>query len=411
MPDDINAADADGAPLDLSTRWLICLGGLPGSLAMTAIGSVLPRIDTALAHSATDSMLVKQLIGAVGLAMIVGSSFGGFLVGRLGLRAMLVGAAVLYVVAGTAGLYLSSLPMLLASRLVVGLAAAAIQVAVLTLINGTLSGQQRARWMGIHISLAMAITIAIHPLAGMLGERGWRMPFLLYLIGLVIIPAAFWLVERTPIRPRADTRFDPDARDLQFIAWFPFRYLALGLCTGTVMFMMTIYGPFMMRHVGIDSPRTIAWVLTADSIAGAAMALLYGRFRRRFSARSAFGVSFLAAATGALLVGSATGFVGIFIGLLVFGLGGGWLIPNLLTALAEQLEPSQQGRAAGLVKASHFAAAPIGVLITAPIAAAFGLEGVMFGVAGLACAAALLTGPGGLATARAARPIRTMAPT
>ena len=64
----------------------------------------MPAIDTALAHSPHDSLLVKQLLGAVGLAMVAGAPLGGYLVDRLGLRTLLVGGSLLYT-AATAGLY------------------------------------------------------------------------------------------------------------------------------------------------------------------------------------------------------------------------------------------------------------------------------------------------------------------
>ncbi|MFT3966219.1 MAG: MFS transporter, partial [Sphingobium sp.] len=364
---------ASSQQIDFATRAIICLGAVPGSLAMMAISSVLPKIDAALAHNANDAMLVKQLVGGVGLAMIFGAPLGGFLVGHLGLRTMLVLASLLYAIAGTAGLYLDTLDWLLASRLLLGVMAAAIQVTVLTLINARLDGTVRAKWMGVHISMAMVVAIGAYPIAGVLGEISWRMPFLLYLMGLIIVPAALSMSNRTVLVAEtfpAGAGENPTGEG--FFTWFPFRYLALGLCTGTIMFMMNIYGPFLMHDAGVDSPTIISLILTADSIAGASMAMVYGRFRRRYSASNAFGLSFLMAATGAAIVAMASDIVGVFIGLLIFGIGGGWLVPNLLTSLAEGLQREQQGRAAGLVKGAHFAAAPDGVLVTAPIVERYG---------------------------------------
>jgi MFS family permease len=172
------------------TRAVMAGGGLLSALALIGIISVLPDIATDLAHGPQDGMLVKQLVGIVSLAMVLGSPLAGFLVDRVGLRRVLITAALVYAVAGTAGLYLDGLKSLVASRFFVGMSAATIQIISFTLINTRLNTQQRARWMGIHVSFAMIGTIIIHPLAGVLGETSWRRPFWLYSIGILVALAA-----------------------------------------------------------------------------------------------------------------------------------------------------------------------------------------------------------------------------
>ena len=153
----VDAGPSDGpeGTLVFTGKLLILLSGVLSALCLTAINSVLPSIQKELAHGPNDAMLVKQLLGAVALAMAAGAPLGGFMADRIGLRRTLFIAALVYTVAGTAGLYLSSLPLLLVSRLFLGLAAAAIQVLGLTMVNTQLSGNARARWMGLHVSFAI----------------------------------------------------------------------------------------------------------------------------------------------------------------------------------------------------------------------------------------------------------------
>src|SRR3546814_10520922 len=81
-----------------------------------------------------------------------------------------------YILSGTAGLYVSDLPYLLASRVVLGLSAAMIQITAFTLINTRLAPAARAQWMGMHISAAMIGTILVQPVAGFIGDYSWRWP-------------------------------------------------------------------------------------------------------------------------------------------------------------------------------------------------------------------------------------------
>jgi predicted MFS family arabinose efflux permease len=119
---------------------------------------------------------------------------------------------------------------------------------------------------------------------------------------------------------------------------------------------------------------------------GAGIALSYGRSRRYFSIHAAFAVSFACAGAGMLLVALASSVVGVAIGMMVFGVGLGWFVPNLITAVGQQVSLEQQGRAVGLVKGAHHLAAPLCIVVIEPLARRFGPEGAMVASAALAFA-------------------------
>ncbi|MFT3964258.1 MAG: MFS transporter [Sphingobium sp.] len=379
----------EAAALDLGAKIVILSGGLIASLALMAIASVLPQIDHALAHGPNDHMLVKQLVGAVALAMVVGASTVGFLIDRFGIACVLIGASALYALTGTAGLYLADLHALLASRLAVGLSAAAIQVTCITLINTRLEGIERARWMGLHISVAMFTAILAHPVAGALGEISWRLPFALYALGLILIVPAMMLRDAAPT-VQGDALAAP--KDGRLLRWFPFHYLLLAFAIGALALMPSVQVPFLLRERGLDRPSAIALVLTADSVAGAFMAMLYGRARAHVSAYAAFAFSFATAAIGLFVAALADSVWAVIAGLLIYGLGIGWFVPNLMTALAARVAPAHQGRAAGIVKAAHFLSAPVSVALVEPLARNYGPSGTLFAAAGLAFVCLILTG-------------------
>lgn len=389
------ATPGTNEPLDLGTRMIILCGGLLATLALTAIASVLPQIQTALAHSPGDGLLIKQLIGIVALAMVVGAPLAGFLLDRLGVRRVLIVASLIYAVTGTCGLFLTSLPVLLATRFFVGATAAAIQIASMTIINTRLSGNARAKWLGAHISVAMFSTLIVHPVAGFLGEYSWRWPFALYGGAGLLFALFAWSGKRDkPVAaasPKATTEASTKAGP-KLMQWFPFRYLALSLIIGGITFLPMIYAPFLIRQTGVTSPSTIAFVLTADSLVGAIFALLYGRSQRYLSTTGAFIFCFACTGAGTLIAAIAPGFVGIFIGLMVFGLGIGWMTPNLIHSLAGSVTTDQQARAVGLVNGAHFLAAPLCVGLVEPIARRFGPQGAMLLVSMLAFAMLAATG-------------------
>lgn len=389
-----NEAGAAGAEvLGWSVKAIMIFGGVFGSLAMVAISSVLPAIDSALAHDPHDSLLVKQLMGGVGIAMMLGSLVAGFLVDRINVRAILATSIVTYVLSGTAGLYLSHLPYLLASRLVLGFSAAIIQITAFTFINTRLSPERRAHWMGVHIFAAMASTIVVQPVAGFIGDYSWRWPFALYALALLMLPAALLFRDTKPVQSARLVRGGTQPFGWAgFLRVFPYHYLLLAVLVGTIVFLPAIYVPFLFRERGMGDPSMIALVLTADSVAGALVSSQYGRVRRRISRHGAFMISFSIAATGTLVAGLSSGVVGIVAGMLFYGFGTGWFVPNLMTAIGEKLPPSAQARAVGLVKAAHFSSAGLAILVMEPVTRHYGAQVGLLLISALAALLAVLAG-------------------
>ena len=370
----IDAAAPEGR-LDFTGKLVVLLSGILSALCLTAINSVLPSIARDLAHSPTDAMLVKQLIGGVTLAMALGAPLGGFLADRIGLRPTLFAAALLYTIAGTAGLYLNSLPWLLASRMLLGLSAATIQVLGLTMVNVRLEGNARARWMGLHVSVAIFGTLFIHPTAGQLGEISWRLPFILYgagailIVGLLLGPRAS-VPEAKPQSAHAIGAAAPASPNI--LTWFPWHYLPLSLLLGTMTYLPTVSIPFQLKEQAGATPSIIAYVLTGTAVVGAVMAFLYGPARRRLSVHTAFLIGLAVAGTGALIAANAGSFAGVLGGLLLHSLGVAWFVPNIMTAIGSKVTKEQQGLAAGLTRAAHFLSAPIAVVAIQPFLDRYG---------------------------------------
>lgn len=367
----------DPLPFHLGAKLLVVTSGSLATIAIVGITSVLPQIAEAL-EPGPGSLMTKQLVGVVGLAMAIGSPLAGWLLGRLSPRTFLLANSLLYVLAGTAGFYIDDIAVLLGSRFLVGLAAASFVIMAISLINTRLEGQQRAKWMGVQVGLAMISALAIHPIAGGLGEFGWRLPFLLFLAGLPLMVVALVYMEgRAPVRGVLQSS-KPTARGL--LSWYPWRFAALALLIGSTTYLPVVYAPFLMREMGVDSPTLIGLVLTGDSLLGSLFALAFGRSRRWFNSPQTFVFSFLFTGVGAAMAGLAPTVTLVVVGLLVFGIGMGWLVPNLVTSLANCVTADKQAPAAGLTKAFHFSASPLCILAIEPITTAYGPQSAMWAV-------------------------------
>jgi MFS family permease len=381
MADSQDATTVAPGRLTFGEKVVVMMGGIIAGMSLTVLNPVLPSIEKALAHTPTDQMLVKQLFGAVTLAMVLGAPLGGFLVARVGMRRLLLGASLIFAFGGSSGYFLSSLPLLLVSRLCVGLSAACIQVMALTLVNTKLSGVMRAKWMGLHVSIATLCSLLIFPLSGYLGDISWRLPFFEHLFALVVFAAI--LISPASEVPKAPTRAS-GGQDESIWKWMPWHYVCLTLFTGAITFLPTIYSPFLFREKFGLLPSGIATVMLITALTGGLSAMFYGRAMRYLSVHSAFLVAFGCAATGMLVVAMAPSLPVMVGGFLVYSIGNAWFVPNFMTSIGIKVLPHQQARAAGLVKMGQFGSTPFCVLVVEPYARQFGPVTVML----LACAMA-----------------------
>jgi len=345
--------------LDFSDKMVVIVGGILAAMALAVLNPVLPSIDKALSHSPADSSLVRQLFGFTSLAMAVGAPLGAWASKQFGMRRMLIVASLLYAIAGTAGLYLNTLPLLLVSRLAVGACAAAIQVMSLTLINTRCEGNDRAKWMGIHVSVATLITLPISPLSGVLGRISWHLPFGLYAVSLaltVVLLASARDGEGAEGRAAAAAA---GADRGSILSWFPWHYFPLSLLLGAMTFMPTAYGPFLLAENAHMGPAGIGLVLMGGALMGAGLSSQYGRARRTLNSHQAFAFSFTLAGIGAMTAALTSSIPLLIAGLLAHAIGVSWFVPNIMTALGAKLTAARQARAAGLVKTAHFLSAPL----------------------------------------------------
>ena len=86
-------------------------------------------------------------------ALLIGltASFAGRVVDKVGRKGLPVSSLVVYAVVGTAPLYLPSLPLVVGSRVLVGLTEAAIMTCCTTLLADDFHGRRRERMFGLQV--------------------------------------------------------------------------------------------------------------------------------------------------------------------------------------------------------------------------------------------------------------------
>ena len=358
-----DAPDTGTTPLGTAGKASLLVSTLLSVYAIVGLTSVLPKIALHFADTPDAAALVRLLFTSVSLAMIVGAPLGIFLAGRLGRRPVLIAAVCIYAVAGTIGAFLDNLWLLIASRLVLGLATAAISTLHITILLSAFPEAQRNRWLGLFSTVGTLGAMAAFAIAGALGGIDWRLPFLLHLIAIPQLILVLIGIPDTPIVTASQSQAARRAAGL-----FPWLLVAISLVTGVVAGGHPMFLPFHLADIGVTDPRRISFGLLVGTLASAATALSFGRIRAQLSIGRIFCLAFALAGAGLAAVGAATSMLTVIVAQIVAGAGIGLLSPTLYGLVAVTGRPEDRPRNTGFVKSAFYGAPFVAQMALEPVA-------------------------------------------
>jgi MFS family permease len=353
-------------------------------LGAVLLAPVLPRIEDAFAGTPGVEALTPVVLTAPALVIGLTAMVAGRIVDRVGRKRLLVGALVVYAVVGTAPLWLPSLELIVASRVLLGLTEAAIMTCCTTLLADYFSGAQRERYFGLQVVFTTVAATVFFGLGGALGSQDWRTPFWLYAVSL---PLAL-LAARYVWQPAQQTA----ARrgELPALPWHRLAApVGVSLLGGLVFYVLIVELSFVLDGIGVESTGTIGAVSAIGSLGTAVGAFLFGRVARLGPAVT---VPAAFAFSGIGLVGLGfAGSVPVVVGFaVVTGFGNGLLLPALLTWALGSLGFEQRGRGTGVWTSAVFIGQFVCPLLVLGLSGAIGgLDSALLVLGAVAVAAAV----------------------
>ncbi|AZP72135.1 MFS transporter [Pseudomonas poae] len=329
---------------------LLLLGSCLPVLGGVLIAPVLPRIAEHFAGTANVGVMVPIVLTLPALMIALFSPFAGWLSDRIGRKRLLVLAMLLYGICGPLPLLLDDLNVILLSRAGLGLAEAAIMTCCTALIGDYYDGRERVQLLSWQTIVTSLSATAFFMLGGLIGEHGWRVPFALYIVGLVFAPLMH-LALSEPLRRASAVVQAQQPRE------FPLRSLSV-ICAMTILvalgfFIVPVQTGFLLEHIGIDSPQRIGMAIGLGHSAVFLGALLFRRLSR-FGPGLLLALGFLISGAGILMLANAADYRTVILAVMVNGLGGGLALPTVLSWALSTLSIEHRGKGTGLFNAGFF---------------------------------------------------------
>jgi MFS family permease len=375
---------------------------LPITMAVMGLIVLVPVVPRMMEHFGAVpgvQFLIPLMLTLPALCVALLAPVAGFVVDRFGRRRTLIGALVLYAIAGVVPMFLDDLGAIIASRVFVGAMEAVVVTASTTLIGDYFHGEERERWLANQTALASISSIFLAVLGGALGNISWRAPFAAYAISVVwAIGLLLWTWE--PVKSE-QPKEDIAGAGGRFPWGIMMPLAAISVFGGVMFFLMQIQVTNVLaQSYDIKTPSQLGLFTGAAGLSVAVGSVLFRRLARALAATQ-LTIAFGLIGAGYVMMNHSPAVQYFTVWLLINQLGCGILLPSLAVLVMAALPFEFRGRGTGLFMTAWWLGQPLSAQLAPWVQGLQGgsLLGVLqvFGIAciGAAIVAALRRGTGG----------------
>lgn len=328
------SVDDGGIPWRSATLYAIITISLMAPLDVPFLSPGLPVAANELDIPASQASLLITVYAVPG---VIFAPVLGMLADRIGRKRVIVFALLWYGTFGAAIAFTDDFTVALGLRFLQGCTAGSILASLAyTLVGDHFDGVQRDYVMGLATGMT-TFAAAIYPaIGGALASIAWNAPFAAYGVSTVVGIGAFFALEESG--PDIDGGLFDASYFRGAVTAVPAR-TAIGIYGSILAAMMLFFGgiltvlPFLLEErFGFPSVQ-IGLFTTAALLASGVVSVSNGRLSRRFESRTLIVIGFVAYGIGFVATGVAPTWQVAFLGVLVFGVGHGLVLPSVFSLL------------------------------------------------------------------------------
>ena len=348
-----------------------------------AISPALPQMHAAFKDLPQADLLVRLVLTIPALFIAILAPLAGLMIDRFGRKPMLIISLTLYGIAGTSGLFLDSLTHLLIARAFHGVAIAGLMPAVTTLVADYFTGEERNRFMGQQSAFMALGGMVFIIVGGWLADFSWRGPFLVYATAFLLLPVSMWVLhepDRAAYQGAENPVMDKPFRPAVILMIYTSAFLIMGL-----FYMIPVQLPFYLRQDPSVNNTMVGIAIASYTATAGMLSLAYRWVRARWSFPWIYAMGFAFMGLGYGVVALSESYEQVIGGMLLSGIGGGFLFPNTGLWVAAVAPARLRGRLMGGLATSYFLGQFSSPFLLQPLTSegslgtAFGLAAIFMG--------------------------------
>jgi MFS family permease len=218
-----------------------------------------------------------------------------------------------------------------------------------TLIADYYIGANRAQFLGFQAAFMGLGGVIFLTVGGFVADISWRMPFLIYLVALVLLPFILLLPEPSRTGNSSTQLKDtpPEPSDLPWVLLV----LTYGIAfvTQVVFYMIPVQLPFYLQQLSNANASQSGLAIALCTLFSSATAFGYQGIKARLSFINIYAIAFLFMGIGYEIISFAPAYGIVLVGLAVGGFGLGLLMPNLNVCLTSVIPAVSRGSSVGRI--------------------------------------------------------------
>lgn len=346
---------------------VLMLGSSLTIMGAVMIAPILPKLGAEFGPIEPHAeLLVPLAVTGPALAIALVAPLAGWLADRVGRKALLVVATLLYALLGVIPALLDDLSAIVGVRLLFGCTEAAIMTCCATLIADYWRGEERMRYVNLQVVTIGLVGALFFVVGGALGEHSWRLPFYLYLLPLLLVPAMIKVLWESALE---QTRAVSGEGDEQVsIPTLVVGYLLI--LGGMILnFIVPVQTPILLVGLGVTSSTLIGMSAGLGLLATLGGSLTWPLLRRGLGIAGCNVVLLTLLALGLWLLSRAQSYNEVLLAVSIHGFGAGLLVPNAMAPVMNALSASTRGRGLGVFTACLYIGQFVSPLVVALIGA------------------------------------------
>jgi len=335
-------------------------------MSNVAIVTSLPHLKDYFAHTQNIEFLARMMLTLPSLAIAFLAPFLGHFVYRYGRKKSALFALTLFSVAGSSGLFLETMNLLLFSRFMLGIAIAILMIVSTSLIGDYFQGEARHKFMGQQGAFISIGGVVFVVGGGILSDIHWRYAFAIYSVGFLLIPLVYmYLNEKIIIDTNEE---ETDTSSSLFVIYF------LSFLLMLIFYILPTQIPFLlMNH--FDASGTMAGAIIATAfISNGIGAITFRKLKQKFTHAQLYIIGMLIIGFGFICIGLVHNVYFFFLTSPILGFGGGILMTNMTAWMLSRTHHTQRIHKSGYLTSALFLGQFFSPIVFHPVVSFFSIE-------------------------------------
>lgn len=315
-------------------------------MSNVAIVTALPHLKEYFTHINDIEFYSRLMLTLPSLVIAVLAPILGHVIFKFGKKKSTLFALCLFSISGSAGLYLNSIELLLFSRAVFGISIASLMIVTTSLVGDYFKEHERHKFMGYQ-SAFMAIGGVFFVIGGgLLSDISWRLPFSIYLIGVLLLPLVFKYLKEVSfeVSIKEEENINTNMYLVYFLAFF---YML-------IFFILPTQIPFLLIENFNASGGLTGAIIAVAFLSNAFGAIFFSKLKNKYQFSSIYILALFVIAIGFASIGLVTNVYLFFLASPILGFGGGIMMTNVTAWMLSKTHVKKRVKTSGYFTSSLF---------------------------------------------------------